>query len=359
MSRYKELLRFAAITGLTTACTDTAAQPTPTPREVAEESASRVEPTAATPRYTVTPVPTAPTAAKEAIARLTATPRSQEARPSGTPGVVVVGETEKGLVYATLTPEPARAAVIEKGGIRVFGVPDRATNVDIARGEFRNTLGLGTEAVLAEPGGLLVGPDFFDRQGDNPLGQNSRGADTMYESKGHIKPFSAVTQEVVRWPGEAWQNLPEGGFVFFSAGQMTVEIVGADGNVRARFEMPHKGGNHNYFFIARGLYPEGTPLTQDSDRNLRVRITQYVPGHTELEMYEAGNNTNTAFISEGQFLQKARMSQRSGTNCGAGGCSKLTAVMFDTNTGAFAVVEHSGNRDSDPRQGWRSVTKNF
>ena len=76
-------------------------------------------------------------------------------------------------------------------------------------------------------------------------------------------------------------------------------------------------------------------------------------------MYEAGEETNTAFISEEQFLEMAQTSARNGTNCGAGGCSRLTAVFFDVNTGAYAQMRRTADRNMNPAQGWVGLDKNF
>lgn len=261
-----------------------------------------------------------------------------------TPTPIVVTATPK----ATETPT---GPVIERNGVRVIGVPDRidSSRVDVAKGVFKNTLGLGTEGFLAEPGGLLVGPDFGSKSSKNPWGENPAGWDAMYDSGGSINPFSPVTQEVFRYPGPAYQNLPEGGFIFASAGQMTAKV----GNATFEFR-PEEG--KNYFFVVRGLYPDGK---QDSDRNKTVEFSNFVPGHAEVEMYQSRFETNTAFISEEQFLQKVCTSHSGGTNCGAEGCSSLKVVFYDVNTQALTVIEQTQGRFEDPSSGWRSIYRNW
>ncbi len=187
------------------------------------------------------------------------------------------------------TAEPTKIKEIIKSGISLVNIAEKVDSkvqVDIAKGVFKNTVGLGTEAFIAEPGGLLVGPDFETKSKLNPYGENPAGWEAMYKAGGSIKPFSAVSQEVIRWPGEAHQNLPEGGFVFISAGQMTVEI----GDVKLK--MPYKKG-HNYFFVSRGIYADNK---QDTDENRSVKLTEYKPGFVEVTMYESREKTNTAFI---------------------------------------------------------------
>lgn len=260
---------------------------------------------------------------------------------------------------ATATPtvaasRPTEVAVpaIEKDGVSISGVPEKidpSNIVDVAKGSFKNTIGLGTEAFIAEPGGLLVGPDFGSKSAKNPFGENPAGWDAMYDSGGNIKPFSPVSQEVLRYGGPAFQNLPEGGFVFASAGQMTAKVG------KATFEFKAELGK-NYFFIVRGRYADGK---QDSDLNETIEFTNYKPGHALVDMYESRDKTNTAFISEGQFLQMARTSHSGGTNCGAEGCSKLTVVFFDVNTKAVTIIKQSQGRFGNPVEGWQPVLKNW
>jgi len=263
--------------------------------------------------------------------------------------------TEKVVPTATATPEIEKKIVEE---ITLINVPEDVDGniVDVAKGEFENKTGVAPH-IFAEPGGLLVGPDFGYEGEKNPWGNNPEGWDKMYESGGSIQPISPVSQEVIRWPGEAYQNLPEGGFVFFSGGQMEVNL----GEIT--IDMPRKGAGHNYFFVARGLYSDGQ---QDIDRNIQVRITNYIPGHTEVSAYQSRNRTNLAFISEEQFLQKVATSHASGTNCGAEGCSALTLVALDVNTGALEIYNHrQGETESlaealtKAEEGWQLVYSNY
>lgn len=243
------------------------------------------------------------------------------------------------------------ACRVEGTNIEWTGVADEVdlSTVDMANHEpFESTLGRGFNAFFAEPGGLLVGPDFGSRSNENPWGRNPEGWNTMYESGGSIRPFSSVSQEVLRMGCPAFQNLPEGGFVLASAGEMTVEIGDA------RFVMPHME-NNNYFFVVRGAYGDNA---QNTDLNKTMFFTDFVPGHTLVNMYEARDETNTAFISEGQFLQMVDTAQNGGTNCGDGGCSIQTVVGYDVNTGYTFVARRSGGQDSNPANGWEVLAEN-
>lgn len=242
-------------------------------------------------------------------------------------------------------------AVRDFGGIEVIGVPDSVAKntVDYAKGVFENKTGVAP-FIFAEPGGLHVGPDFGSGSALNPWGRNPAGWDAMYNSGGSIQPFSPVTQEVIRWSGEAYQNLPEGGFMWMSTGQARVRIGDTE------IFMPHMPG-HNYFFAARGIYPDGK---QDSDLNGTAVITDYKPGHTLVEMYESRLETNLAFISEeGGLVQRAATSHVTNTNCGAEGCSDLTVVTFDANTKALGVWKHTQVRSTNMPQVLSLAEKNW
>ena len=235
-------------------------------------------------------------------------------------------------------------------GIKLSGIPEVVDSnvVDVAKGVFRNETGVAPH-IYAEPGALHVGPDFGYTGTKNPYGVNNKGWEAMYESGGTIQPFSPVTQEIIRWPGEAHQNVPEGGFVFFTGGQMKVEI----GDIAV--DMPYKPA-HNYFFVARGIYTDGK---QDSDLNRTAKITNYKPGHLQVRMYPSALKSNLAFISEGQFLQEAVTSHITGTNCGAEGASKLTVVAIDINTGATQILRHEQLRSTDLNEALKSTKKNL
>lgn len=288
---------------------------------------------------TSTATPDVPATVKAILTAQPTAPSTKGGLPIETPTIIPTPKIDR--------PE----AVIERDGVRISGVPTRIDSgtVDIAKGQFRNTLGLGTEGFIAEPGGLLVGPDFDSKSAKNPFGENPAGWDAMYDSGGSIKPFSSVSQEVLRFAGPAFQNLPEGGFVLASAGQMTARVG------EATFDFRPEPGK-NYFFVVRGRYADGQ---QDSDLNKTMEFTNYKPGHALVNMYESRDRTNTAFISEGQFLQMAQTSHSSGTNCGAEGCSRLKVVFFDVNTKALTVIEQTQGRFGDSRQGWNLVFRNW
>lgn len=253
------------------------------------------------------------------------------------------------------TNTPAEVAVeneVKVGSVSFIGTPDSVDPKNVDKSDhkpFSHKIGLGSEMVLGEPGGLLVGPDFGFTGKENPYGANPEGWNTMYKSEGHINPFSPVTQEVLRYAGPAYQNLPEGGFMMSSAGQMDVKI----GDFAIK--MPSLP-NNNYLLFVRGKFGD---MKQNTDGNMTVEITNYQPGHALVGMYESGDKAGTAFVSEGQFIQMAETSHSGGTNKGDGGASSLTAVFFDVNTGAYTVLQQELGRNQDASGNWKLVGSNW
>lgn len=257
--------------------------------------------------------------------------------------------------------EDSAKARLEKGvtvdGITLSGIPGsvEASRVDVARTPFKNNLDL-VPHVFAEPGGLLVGPDFANPEG-SPWGGNPGGWKTMYEAGGSIHPFSSVTQEIFRWNPPAFQNCPEGGFTLFTSAQINLEIRDAV------IGLPYKGPDHIYIVAARGLYPDSEKNTPK--RNTTIKVTGYVPGHIQALMYESRLETNLAFVSLEQALQFVATAHTTGTNGGAKGESVVTLLGYDTNTGAIEWARHWTDERNlvkayqGARFGWQRIYSNY
>jgi len=231
-------------------------------------------------------------------------------------------------------PQLAGDGAVNSWSWSIDGVPDRvdANVVDTAKGDFVNTLGLGTEGWLAEPGKLLVGPDF-----DQALIDASGGA---------IERFNPLNQDACRNEPPCTMMVPGGGFAFASLGWGQMEVDGVFGH--ASVNLPGREG-HNWHVYIRGRYGDGRV---DTDENLDAILTDYTPGHVDIHYYPG--QPNGGFVSEGQFLQKANTSHTGGTNCGDAGCSSLSALFLDLNTGAWTLITR-GN----PADAWRLVSTNW
>ncbi len=253
-----------------------------------------------------------------------------------TPEPTAVPPTPIPTVVATQPPQPTAPAAgpVVIGELGFVGAPDNVDRaiVDVARGGFINTLGMGTEAWLAEPGKLLVGPDFPQAQID--------------AAGGAIERFNPLNQDGCRNNPPCILMAPGGGFSFASLGWGVMEMEATFGHVT--LNLPGEEG-HNYHVYIRGLYGDGRP---DTDENRDVLLTAYSPGHVEVTYYPG--IPNGGFVSEEQFEQRVVTSQSGGTNCGDRGCTKLTVVFFDLNTGALLVI-----RQDAPGSAWRVVQSNF
>jgi hypothetical protein len=237
----------------------------------------------------------------------------------------LAGQTSTPSVTADpreLTPAPPTTTpAAQPSAIGNENLPARAENVELAGGSFKNTLGQGTEGFLAEPGVLLVGPEF-------PQSQLEAGA-------GAIERFSPANQYVLS-SSQNWGNVPEGGFALVSANHFTVEVAGKTLNVNA-------GEDANAIFVVRGLY------RGDGDRNHQATFSNFVSGHALFTRYPLG-----AFVSEDHVQQvvRAAISERT-TNCGDSGCSRVLVVYLDLNTSAHGRwwVDRNGT--------WTLESKNY
>ena len=178
-------------------------------------------------------------------------------------------------------------------------------------GMFINTIGLGTESWIAEPGSALVGPEFPQSEID--------------PSGGALERISPINQELIDEPGENF-HLNEGRIDVCSFGSATIEFNGVSG------EFEYSEG-HSWIIIIRGLFADGK---QDSDRNHTIHFQEVVGSHAQCMSYPGGG-----FMSEGNFKQITSLSHTNAGSCGFEGCSKLTVVFVDLNTGALTVVKQA------------------
>jgi hypothetical protein len=248
----------------------------------------------------------APVADQSPSARNLRTPITNTAE--GTPSLVIPPTVTETVTGPKLT-EVAK-------GISVAGIKSSVdvAVVDVAKGVFGNTLKHGTEGFFAEPGKLMVGPEFSQA--------------TIDASGGAIDRYNPLNQEkFTSGEPEHW-DLPEGGFSLVSFGGGTITY----GDKVMEFE--HQEGR-NYLVILRGPNADGK---QDKDLNGTFTISDYVAGHAIATNYDG--NPAGGFISEGQLKQEIQTSHSGGQNCGAEGCSTVVVAMLDVNTDAMAVVKH-------------------
>jgi hypothetical protein len=220
------------------------------------------------------------------------------------------------------------AGVNSGDGWSISGLPTKVdpANVLVASGMFKNTVGLGSQSWIAEPGTKLVGPDY--------------PADKAKAEGGSTEYFSPINQKLIDESGEDF-HLNEDRIDFCSFGGAKLEFNG----VQAVFD--YKPG-HNYFLIIRGLFPDGK---QDTDRNHTILFSEVVGSHAQCMSFPGNGG---GFISEGEFLQTAELSHNDAMDCGAEGCSGLTVVFVDLNTGALSVINQA-----QLGQPWTFVSSNW
>jgi hypothetical protein len=248
------------------------------------------------------------------------------AQPTATPIVPTI-QAAAALVNGSMTNNTSFE--VENPIFSVTGAPEsvdtsqvlHAVGADGYGNVFTNTIGHGSEMMFAEPGTLLVGPEFPQEQID--------------ASGGHIERISPITQQMLGT--ETFSvNLAEGAFLWITAARMTVEL----GDVVIQVDGP---ADHCWSINLRGLF-EG-----DGDRNTTVRLSGYVAGHAQVMWYPRG-----AYISEGNFEQVTELALTGGRNAGATGCAHMSEIMFDANTGAWATMYRPALE-----QDWQSVGSNW
>src|SRR4030042_2198818 len=191
---------------------------------------------------------------------------------------------------------------------------------------FQNKIGLGSQSWLAEPGTILVGPEFPQA--------------TIDSAGGAIERINPINQKLIDHAGEMF-HLNEDRIDFCSFGSAELEFNGVVVNLEYI-------EGHNWFLIIRGLFPD---IQQDSDRNHTILFHDVVGSHAQCMSYPGNGG---GFMSEGNFDQVVALSHQNAGNCGAEGCSGLDVLFIDMNTGAFTII-HQDNLN----QPWKLVSSNW
>lgn len=256
-------------------------------------------------------------------------------QPTAQPTAVVQPTVQSAQPTTQSAGTGSSSAFADMANYSISGAPTlvNSANVLFANGKdnygntFTNTTGIGTQMMFAEPGTLLVGPDF--------------DANIVKNSGGHIEYISPITQQMLGTDTFA-TNTAEGAFTWATGAKMTIEV----GNFTIKVESKDKACTNNWFVVIRGLFADGK---QNSDRNTTTHFSNYVAGHTQVMWYPAG-----AYISEGNFKQVAELSHTDGRNCGHEGTSGLSVLMLDLNTGAYDVIYQANTG-----QPWQFVASNW
>lgn len=219
---------------------------------------------------------------------------------------------------------------LKAGEFILTGFPDRvdAVNVLAAKGAdafgntFKNTIGLGTEMIFAEPGVLKVGPEFPQAEFTR-LGRS-------------VERYNPSNQAVIATQEGFW-SVREGGFTMINGNNMRLEVAGNDGT--KPFVVDLGGDEVNHWIVAiRGLFPDAKTPT---DRNRTVKVSNHPAGHTLVDSYPLG-----AYISEGQLKQIVENAHRNYPNSGDAGSPDVRMLLIDLNTGAYSAVAQKGLNES-------------
>lgn len=179
----------------------------------------------------------------------------------------------------------------------------RVLTVEKVRGltpnaNFQNTIGLGSEMMLAEPG-MLADPKTFTTPEESPfIFDSGRGGFTLVALQEGAIEFPQMGKTIGL--GE-WQN------------SMWIVVI------REKYLDP------------------GTT-------NLRLDLNCIVPFHAQVQKFAPGS-----FVSEGQLRQIAETAHtaknlegKPNDNCGGAGCKGLNVVMYDSNTDALTIIHQDG-----------------
>lgn len=218
-----------------------------------------------------------------------------------------------------------------------------STTVDVAKGTFVNTIGEGSQGWLAEPGVVMIDyPVCSANDADIAAFTDpvlKAWAERVRDANGAMGCTNPSNQTLFSTQ-EAFVNLPEGGFVVATVNGSTMEIGDMTITMEGR-------PAHNWLVVVRGQYGD---MQRDSDRNQTIRFSDYVPGHGLATRYPLGG-----FVSENHFLQLAAASASAfNTNCGDGGCTQLSVLFVDVNTGAMSVMTRMA-----PDQPFTNVYRNW
>lgn len=239
------------------------------------------------------------------------------------------------LVAATpaLASAPAVVCPIGDPVFSVTGAPETVTmsSADLAnvvtqavmdkRGpsENLNSLGLNTQFAIADAGVYLT----FDQV----------DADKN-ESAWLVTPD---TQFGLPFAGPAQVNLAEGGFLWVTGAASTLSVGDYVVTTEAQ-------ACHSWFNVLSG---KAWDHAIDTDNNVPVMVSGYNPGFVQVDRFPPGS-----FLSQKHLLDNAA-SAHVEKNCGSDGCTAVSVVILDLETGAWVVI----TQDS-PTAPWRMVATN-
>lgn len=199
---------------------------------------------------------------------------------------------------------------IEISGVR-SSVP--MTEVDHARGGFSSPWPFLSQ-VLAEPGKLVVGPDFAQADIDESSGAIWR--------TDPLNTYRLEEQENI--------GCAEGAFVFISVQEANL----ASDNFAISFRAPDGDGAHVYIRCENSDHERGSDAGND------IAISGYEPNKGSV-IHFSGQPVG-GFVSAGG-AQQALDIATSATSSGSEGANRIWIITIDSNTGAISVAVWDGS----------------
>lgn len=229
---------------------------------------------------------------------------------------MVSGETPTTTVTSMLMASPTMTPTLGVTGtlFSVSGVPATVPAL-VKNPAYVNTLGLGTDLWLAEPGVLT--------------------ADSLADCAGNVSCWNiSPDRQYVLVGKEAVSSVREDAWTLVSAARGTFQMDGMTVQLEAE-------EGHTWLFLVRGQNPG------QGDRNVPLEASNYDAGFTLVTHLPVGART-----SEQYFLAQADNALVQG-NCGSSGCREVSAFFLDLNLGAWVAI-------TLPQTGvWESVGTNF
>jgi hypothetical protein len=236
-------------------------------------------------------------------------------------------------VLPEATAEPSSPEATAEAAVPTFSIEGAVESVDLSNlltvdddSTFSNVYRNGTEMMFAEPGVLLVGPDF-----PQELIDASNGAIARVDPSNRYPMDNNDSTRL---------GCGEGRFVGISGNVMTIQ----DETVTITLG---GGSRVNWHFFARCRFSDGEA---DSDAGGELVVTDYIPTRNLVSLYPSG-----AFISLESIMQLIAIAT-SNFSCGSEGCTINLFFLYDVNTQAYAVLLYTveggfeyleGNWDAD------------
>lgn len=156
--------------------------------------------------------------------------------------------------------------------------------------------------------------------------------DVPFDSKGCYGLIpNPATGQVIAEQGPINWNSPEGGFGYFSTGNVRVKFG------ETQYNLPYIPNNvHLVFAVGK------TDNHASDDLNTTLDLSQYPAGHMYANLaspQQGSDYQDREVIDQAWFAQQLWWASQSGSNCGVGCESTITVSFIDVETGGIKIYE--------------------